>query len=218
MSDAFEGAVLCGGRSSRMGTDKALLDVGAGPLVTAVVRAVRQAGAARVRVIGGDPVVLGPLGIEVESDEQPGQGPLPAIAAALRHAEHDVVFVAACDLAAPSSDAVRAVVDACGPLVDAAVPVVGGRAQYLHAAYRRHLAPVFDAALASGERRLWSVVGRCRTSAPTVGEDATADLDTPADLAAWNSRSAGVEAGIDPPSGLDPGNLKPGRTGPIEEK
>ena len=44
MTPAFAGAVLCGGRSRRMGRDKALIEIGGVPLAMRVASAVRDAG------------------------------------------------------------------------------------------------------------------------------------------------------------------------------
>src|SRR5580700_10734966 len=74
------GFVLAGGRSSRMGTDKALVRLCGQPLVAHAVEILRVAGLA-VSVAGGAQALtaFAPL---VE-DQQPGQGPLRGICAAL---------------------------------------------------------------------------------------------------------------------------------------
>lgn len=76
------GFVLAGGRSSRMGRNKALLGVAGQALVVRQFRLVERAvGWARAV---GPPEVLLPLGIAVVADDEPGAGPLAAIATALR--------------------------------------------------------------------------------------------------------------------------------------
>jgi molybdenum cofactor guanylyltransferase len=74
------GFVLAGGRSSRMGTDKALVRLCGQPLVAHAIGILRAAGLA-VSVAGGAPALaaFAPL---VE-DQQPGQGPLRGICTAL---------------------------------------------------------------------------------------------------------------------------------------
>ena len=76
-ADPVVGVVLCGGASTRMGADKALLGPVGAPLVGRVVAALRDAGADDVLLVGGDGDALraalgvGPraavTGIEAES-------------------------------------------------------------------------------------------------------------------------------------------------------
>jgi molybdopterin-guanine dinucleotide biosynthesis protein A len=88
--------VLCGGRSSRFGRDKALADAAGAPLGSRVVEAMRQAGADPVVAIGGS---AGPaLGVPTVPDRDPGAGPLAGMATALRWAKSGLVLVAPCDL------------------------------------------------------------------------------------------------------------------------
>ena len=55
---AFAGAVLTGGRSSRMGQDKATLPVDGVPMAARVAGALRRAGAEPVLAVGGDQTAL----------------------------------------------------------------------------------------------------------------------------------------------------------------
>ncbi|TML12241.1 MAG: hypothetical protein E6G39_12150 [Actinobacteria bacterium] len=77
------GAVLAGGSSSRMGRDKALIEVAGEPLVQRVARALTAAGAERVVVIGGDRRRIEALGLEVVADRFPGEGPLGGVLTAM---------------------------------------------------------------------------------------------------------------------------------------
>ena len=74
------GFVLAGGRSSRMGADKALVQLGGRPLVAHALGILREAGLT-VSIAGGQPALaaFAPL---VE-DRQPGLGPLSGICSAL---------------------------------------------------------------------------------------------------------------------------------------
>jgi molybdopterin-guanine dinucleotide biosynthesis protein A/rhodanese-related sulfurtransferase len=112
---SFSGAVLVGGRSTRMGVDKALLFAGI------VEDALRAAGAAEV--------------LRIADDDVPGVGPLGGIATALRQASHDIVVILACDLPKVRAEGIRAVVQALEASPDAAVALPPG--EPLHAAWRR---------------------------------------------------------------------------------
>ena len=87
MSADFTGIVLAGGRSSRMGRDKAALPWGHAMLLDRMVELLTTAGAARVLVSGDRP---GHAGIP---DRRPGLGPVGGLDAVLAHAEGRIVVV-----------------------------------------------------------------------------------------------------------------------------
>jgi molybdopterin-guanine dinucleotide biosynthesis protein A len=182
---AFAGAVLCGGASRRMGRDKALVPVAGRALALRVADALRRAGAADVTAVGGDLAALGALGLPGVPDEAPGEGPLGGVLTALAAAAagRPVVFVAACDLVQPDPAAVGATVAAldADPAGDVAVPVVGGRRQWMHAAWRTRAAPPLAAAFAAGERAVHAAVAAAglRVVDVAVAPAAVADADTP---------------------------------------
>ncbi|HET6665387.1 MAG TPA: NTP transferase domain-containing protein, partial [Acidimicrobiales bacterium] len=152
----FVAAVLTGGSSRRMGRDKATLPVEGIAMARRVADAAAGAGAQRVVVIG-HPVE----GLDHLDDEHPGEGPLGGVVTALRWADVDPVVVLACDLLRPSAPAVAHAVEVLAgvPSAAVAVPVVDGRAQWLHSAWRppEALEPL-AAAFAEGERSLHRAV------------------------------------------------------------
>jgi len=162
----FSGAVLTGGASRRMGTDKAFVPVGpdAQPMVAVPASALVEAGAREVLAIGGDLDRLTALGLDARPDDHPGEGPLGGVLTALRLAAHDRVVVLACDLPAVDATTVGRVLDAlaAAPAAPAAVAPVAavavdpsdGRRHPLLAAYRRAAAEPLAAAFAAGERGL----------------------------------------------------------------
>jgi molybdopterin-guanine dinucleotide biosynthesis protein A len=169
-----------------MGQDKALLPVEGRAMARRVADALLAAGASSVRAVGGDAARLGALGLLVQPDEHPGDGPLPATITALRTAVAPVVFVASCDLVAPDPAAMAATVHALRGAPDAlgAVPRDStGTFQWTHAAWRREAVATLEEAYAAGMRSL----RRAGAGLPLVLVDdlparALLDADDPGDL------------------------------------
>lgn len=178
----FSGAVLTGGASTRMGTDKAFVAVDGRPLARIAVDALREAGAAEVLAVGGDGdrlrAEVDPA-LRTVADRWPGEGPLGAITTALAAARQPVVVVLACDLPRVTSDAVRAVVEGIERGSDAAVP---GR-HVLLAAYRRTCRTIFEAAMAVGVRAPREALDGLHVADVALADPSWADnANTPADL------------------------------------
>jgi len=148
---ALGGAVLAGGASSRMGTDKALIELDGAALVTRAVAALGAAAADPVLIVGGDGAAFTALGLTAVADLWPGEGPLGGIITALDAIPTEVIVVLSCDLTDASAIAVRAVVGALGD-ADVAVPVVEGHDQWLHAAWHRRCLPTLRAEFDAGVR------------------------------------------------------------------
>jgi molybdopterin-guanine dinucleotide biosynthesis protein A len=180
----WSGAVLAGGASRRMGRDKALLEIDGRPMALRVADALAGAGASEVFCVGGDPALVS-YGLHVVRDEHPGEGPLNGLVTALVHAANDLVVVLACDLLAPSVATVERLVDAAtGQRACAAiVPVVRGRAQWLHGAWRRDLClPSLVAAFDAGERSIHGAAAGLDVSFVAEEGPGFADADAPGDL------------------------------------
>lgn len=105
------GVVLAGGRSSRMGTDKALVAVDGIPMARRVADALAAGGCDPVWCQGGDAVELASIGLTVRPDPSAHAGPLAAIAEALAAAAPADLVIAACDLPDLDGPTVRAIVD-----------------------------------------------------------------------------------------------------------
>lgn len=201
------GVVLAGGRGRRLGTDKALVRIGAVRLVDRVVDEVARV-AAPVVVAAGDrrlpelAVVQVP---DVPVDDDGPAGPLAGIVAGLRAvAPAPLVAVVAVDLPGVRGDVLAHLATGIGD-ADAVVPEVAGRLQPLHAVFARSAEPLLAAALRGGERRVLGALERLtvvvvdeRTlRAAGLPTDFARDVDTPADLARWR-RSASDLAGPRP--------------------
>ena len=181
----FVGAILTGGASRRMGSDKALMLVDGEPLVARVAAALEMAGASSVTAIGGDTVRIGALGITALADTYPGEGPLGGIVQALADAGRDesIVVVVACDLPWLTADAVRGLLDAVTGDVDVAVACVDGHRQPVVAAWVRSVGPQLSVAFARGERSPLRVLDQLRVADVEMTDPSwVRDVDRPEDL------------------------------------
>lgn len=190
----FSAAVLAGGRSTRMGEDKAFVEVDGRPLVARVAGVLEVAGAAEVYVVGGDAARLAELGLRTVPDDRPGAGPVAATVTALDHARHDRVVVSACDLpdlGPRTVTEVRAGLEAAAGHRDVAIPVVDGRRQYLFAAYRRSAADLLRRQVDAGVAAMHEAIEALVVVEVTPGHpQALRDIDTPAQLDERRARRA----------------------------
>ena len=177
--------VLAGGRSRRMGVDKATLDWHGVPLVLHVVRTLQAVVDAPVVVVGAAAQVL-PDGLEVVRDARPDRGPLEGMLAGL-HALGDraeTAYVCAVDLPFLTAEAIRRPLEALRCGAQAAVPVVHGIRQPLAAAYSVEVAGVVEARLDDGRRSLMGLLEDLRVEEVPADDLAAQlrDVDEPADL------------------------------------
>lgn len=195
--EAVAAIVLAGGRSTRMGRDKAALVLGGRTLLQRVVDAVGVV-ADEVVVVGapgrGLPVVVSPRVLRLVADPIEGQGPLAGIIAGLEVTERAVAVVVGCDQPFVQP-ALLAHLAELAISHAAAVPVVDGRPQPLCSAVRREALPALRRAFEGGQRAA-RVIGDL-DGAVLVPPDAwrafdpdgrsSAGVNTPEELAAASS-------------------------------
>lgn len=134
--------ILIGGRSSRLGSDKAFLELGGKTLLTRAVDVVRASfPSSRITAVAGSstqfPIQAITAGVPFIFDLHEGRGPLGGIHAALAHATSPWMFVLACDYPFVSSDLIRQLADNISDEFNAVVPEqVDGRLQPLCALYK----------------------------------------------------------------------------------
>ncbi len=179
--EALVGAVLCGGRSSRFGADKALAPFGSSTVGDRVVTALRDAGVDPVAAIGG--TAGDGLGLPTIADRRPGEGPLAGLATALVWARTGWVVVVPCDLPLLDSAHVAALL-APGPESDRPiVATVDGVPKVSLAVWPTSCARVALRLLDDDERRFRAVLDEVAWRGVEVPPEAVADADTPEELA-----------------------------------
>jgi molybdopterin-guanine dinucleotide biosynthesis protein A len=94
----FTVAILIGGDSSRMGSDKATFEVDGLPMATRVAQAAKAAGASEILLVGATQAKAKKLTGTWKKDTYPGEGPLGGVITALKSASHDSVVVLSCDM------------------------------------------------------------------------------------------------------------------------
>lgn len=163
---ATAGAVLVGGRSTRMGRPKAALEWHGSTLLrrtTGVLERSVDGPVLVVRAAGQQIPDPGPRA-EIHDDEHEGLGPLHGIAVALAAASGraDVVFICSTDLPFLHVAFVQAVLRSVTGRVDVALPQVRGFPQPLAAAYRTALAPLAADLVDRGRLRPAFLFEQCR--------------------------------------------------------
>ena len=181
-----EGFVLVGGRSSRMGADKATLPYRDLPLAAWIAQQIQPA-VDRVSLVG-DPAIHSGLGVPIVADAYSGSGPVGAVVTALRSSSSLWNVITACDLPAVTPSIVHAMLQQIRQSeAQCLVPVTSdGRRQVLCAVYRRDAAGPLFQALEDGERRLRFAIDRIETHFWHPGSDEwAANLNTPEEWAAF---------------------------------
>ena len=182
--------ILAGGQSSRMGADKALIEVDGISLVRRVAaEALKICGSAAVV---GDPARYGSLEFAVIPDRIKGMGPLAGIESALSATKVEWNLVLACDMPALDSALLASLFDAAEaqPEVDCVMPSYDdGRVEPLCAVYNRRCHPAIEAALHAGVRKITDAVAPLALRYIRVTRpDSFANLNTPEELRRFQMR------------------------------
>ena len=191
----FTGYVLAGGKSTRMGRDKALLEIGGKPLIRSAVNLLK---ALTERV-----VILGPaekygfLGLPVLPDLVPSRGPLSAIYTGLERSGTAVNLFLACDMPLMEETFLKLLVERA-PLADAVLlRLDDGSLEPLCAVYNRSCLPTVQANYENRRFKLSDLFPELRTHYLTEADLQVLGLDHriftnlnhPGDLEQWGLHS-----------------------------
>lgn len=140
------GFVLVGGRSSRMGRDKALLPAGSKTLAEQTADYVKHA-AGNVTLIG-PPDRYGFLGLPVIPDVAEGLGPLAGLCTALRISAAEWNLIVACDMPGLNAEFLRKLLESAEIAgKDCLVPSSARGMEPLCAVYHARILPAVESAL-----------------------------------------------------------------------
>jgi molybdenum cofactor guanylyltransferase len=185
------GFVLVGGRSLRMGCDKALLEWNAHPLVEEV--------AGKVRSVAGNVALVGPLerygalGFDCVADLRPGLGPLAGIEAALASGRAEANLIVACDLPGIESVWLERLMREAEESGAKCVLIRDGDGvvQPLCGVYKSTCLPMIGRALDERRLRMQDLIEELQAGMVEI-EEALANINTPEDWHAWRRGRAAM--------------------------
>ncbi|MBS1546367.1 MAG: molybdenum cofactor guanylyltransferase [Bacteroidetes bacterium] len=184
---AWTGVVLAGGKSTRMGQDKALLEVDGKPLLLHAIERLKPH--VRELLVVGDPHKYGRLWPEVLPDEIPGMGPLGGIITAMGVARFDRLLVLAVDVPGVNDRLLERLTREMPEEADALVPRHNGDLEPLVAAWHRRCLPALMGRLMKSQLAMHRALEDVRTAYLDINpgedgwpEDLFRNLNSPADL------------------------------------
>jgi molybdopterin-guanine dinucleotide biosynthesis protein A len=135
MTNDLTVALIAGGKSSRMGTDKSFVELAGKPLIEHLMA--RVDGLAKTILITNSPDDYAHLGLPMFGDVIPEKGSLGGIYSAIHHSQSEWTLALACDMPFVSAELLRYMISLRDDSLDVIVPRVEKYPQGLHALYRR---------------------------------------------------------------------------------
>lgn len=178
--------VLAGGKSLRLGRDKALEKLDGQSMIERVIERLPLPDDEIIVVTADENQAL-PPGLEVKRvfDVCPGRGALVGIYSGLRAASTFYSLVVACDMPFLNTALLRYMIE-LSPGFDAVIPRLGGTLQPLHAVYSKDCLGPIEAMLGEDRRKLAGLPDRVR--ARYVGAEEVEAFD-PEHLSFFNINS-----------------------------
>lgn len=154
-------AVVAGGQGRRLsGVPKGLLRIGEGTVLERLLGLAPLF--AEVVLVANEPGPYARFGLRTVADAVPGKGAPGGVHAALLGARTEWVLAVACDMPFVLPEAVRVLLEARAPGVDAVCFTVEGRMEPLLAAWRASLASPWGEALKRGDPSLRELLALAR--------------------------------------------------------
>ncbi|PLR96570.1 molybdenum cofactor guanylyltransferase [Bacillus sp. T33-2] len=144
--------ILSGGKSSRMGTNKALLKIDE----KTNIERIRDELASHfddIILVTNDPETYQFLGVKTVTDHFPGMGPLAGLHAGLKASDYEENIVVACDMPFVSAELAAILIKTLQHF-DAAVPVIEGRQHPLFAAYQQRIVTEIEKCIENDRLRM----------------------------------------------------------------
>lgn len=184
------GIVLAGGRSRRMGRDKASLEWEGRPMLDVIAESIGQRCSPVLVAASASSQAFAELAPDSEltwvTDEQVGTGPLGGIVAALTAAKDAgaaAAFVCATDLPLVSADLIDELLRALTGSPDVVIAHEGGRDHPLSGIYRVRALPVLEELVAQGELLMTNALDAVVTHRVGVSDPRwLTNVDAPEDL------------------------------------
>jgi molybdenum cofactor guanylyltransferase len=156
----FSAVILAGGKSSRMGRDKARLEIGGETLLARQVQLACETGAAEIFISGRAETDYSEFNCRVLQDKFPDAGPLAGIESALDSISTPMLLVLAVDLPEMNVEFLRQLAMHCAENFGA-IPRVDGNIEPLAAFYPKAAQPLAETLLRAGDNAVSTFAERC---------------------------------------------------------
>lgn len=152
------GVILAGGKSSRMGKDKSLLEIDGELLIKQTVAIFRQF-FGKLIIVSNAESKFGLDDIVEISDIHTDLGPMGGIHTALTHTDGEKIFISACDTPQLSAELMALIIREAGDY-EAVVPMIGGRPEPLFGIYKKSILPIVEEQIALGNVKINNLLKR----------------------------------------------------------
>ena len=185
--------ILAGGQSSRMGRDKALLELNEQKFIDLLVQ--ELSGCCKVMISAAHQDDYAGYGVPVIADETKDIGPIEGIRQALRSSGSDYVFVCAVDTPFVRKEMIQYLAEFISSDYDAFVFREGDRIHPHIGIYSRAALPAIEEMIGEKQYRLTKLLSRIRTKYVDIGTScfdrkALRNINTPEDYLAILSQDA----------------------------
>lgn len=186
MAKVMTSIVLAGGKSLRLGHNKALEEISGQSLIQRVVERLELLGTeVTVVVAQGDQLFLPDLDVKMVADVYPDKSALGGIYSGLKAASSFHSLVVACDMPFLNIDLLRYMIE-LSPAFDVVIPRVNGLLEPLHAVYSRNCLPPIEGMLHEGRLKIADLLPAVRVR---YVEDAEVERLDPEGLSFFNINS-----------------------------
>lgn len=188
MNDRPTAIIMAGGKSSRMGTDKGLMEFNGKHLVRiAIEKALPFCSGLKISTQNEE---YKQFGFPLLPDEFPELGPIGGIFTALKNTSTSTILVIACDMPLISAQTIQTLIENQKEY-DCAVPRVKGKYEPLCAIYSKSMLRLIESSINEGDLAIYSVLKKancCFVDFELELPDFI-NINTPADLEKLKSLS-----------------------------
>ena len=150
--EKITGVILAGGKNSRMGTDKAFIEINGVSMIRRTVELFRDI-FDEIVIVTNSPLLYLDQNVVLVTDIFPGKGALGGLYTGLFFSSHSRAFVCACDMPFLNGPFIQYMIQKSSGY-DIVVPDYGDGVQPLHAIYRKKYLPSIRKLLDQGKLKI----------------------------------------------------------------
>lgn len=153
--------ILAGGLSSRMGTDKGLLQVGNAKLIDYVIANVKPS-CSLIKIIANNSL-YNHYPYPVYPDIYEKKGPVGGIFTGLQNSSTDYCLIAGCDLPYATNNLIEYLIDNVKQGLDAVIPTIYNQPQPLFGIYSKHCGVRLEDFISKGKLTMRDILSEMNT-------------------------------------------------------